>query len=144
MALAQLDGIAHDLTGHSFFVSPKKAAHLVARDSIAGHPSGLAALSGVMSRERRRTTDADPGIPYRHGILHGRDLGYASKKVSAKSLAALLVLGSWAIGVERDGQDFEPPFTLFDPDHIGWEGLVREAKGAARALLSAWFYRPGL
>jgi hypothetical protein len=39
VALAQLDGIVHDLTGYSFFVSPKKAAHLLARDSIAGHPS---------------------------------------------------------------------------------------------------------
>lgn len=59
VALAQLDGIARDLTGYGFFVPPEKAAHLIVRDSIVGHPSGLAALAGVMSRGRRQTSSGE-------------------------------------------------------------------------------------
>jgi hypothetical protein len=69
--------------------------------------------------------------------MHGRDLGYANQGVSAKSLAALLALGSWALNLDRDGRDPELPFELFDPDDIRLEDLVRKAKGAARAPLQA-------
>lgn len=141
VALAQIDGIAYELTGHSFFVSPKKATHLLVQDSIAGHPSGLAALAGVMSRGRWQTSASEIDAPYRHGIIHGRDLSYANEKVSAKSLATLLVLGSWARSVEHGEEDAEPPFELFDPDHIRLEDAVREVKGAAGALFRAWFSR---
>lgn len=143
LALIQLDGIAHDLAGKGFFVSPKNAAHLLARDSVAGHPSGLAALSGAMSRGRRRTSASEIGVPYRHGILHGRDLGYANETVSAKAFAAVLALGSWAAKVERGEQHLETPRRFFDPDNIGFADLGRELKGAVRAILRAWFSRSG-
>lgn len=74
--------------------------------------------------------------------MHGRDLGYANEAVSAKSLAALLALGSWAVERDREGRDAEPSFVTFNPDDIGLRDLVREGKEAAKALLRAWFRSP--
>lgn len=139
VALAQLDGIAYDLTGHAFSGRTKKADHLVVRDSISGHPSGLAALAGVMSRQRGQTTASATDVPYRHGVMHGRDLGYANERVSAKSLAALLALGSWAL--DRDEREAEPPFAPFDPDDIRLKDLAWAWRETARTLLRVWFRR---
>lgn len=141
VALAQLDGVAHDLTSHSFFVCPEKADHLVLRDSISGHPSGLATLAGTMSQGRWKTSVSELHAPYRHGIMHGRDLGYANEKVSAKALTALLVLGSWALERDRNGRDAEPPFVPLNPNDIRLEDLTRAWREAAGTLLRVWLRR---
>ena len=143
VAPAQLDGVASVLTGgRGFFVSPRKSGHLLARDSIAGHQSGLVALSATMSEERRRTTTADLNVPYRHGVLHGKDLGYDNEQVSAKAFAALLALGSWAIEFRRDQDEHaDPPLLPFDPENVGLRDLVRETKAVVRTLLRAWSSR---
>lgn len=140
VVLAQLDGVADDLTGgKGFFVSPRKSAHLLAQDSIAGHQSGLVSLSATMSKERRRTSTNDHEIPYRHGILHGKDLGYDNEKVSAKAFAALIALGSWAVEVRRGQQHVDLPMLPFDPENVRLRNLTWETKAAAKALLRAWF-----
>ena len=141
VALAQLDGIALDLTGHSFFMPVNRTGHLIVRDSISGHPSGLAALAVTMSRKRGQTTAFAVGVPYRHGVMHGRDLGYANQTASIKSLAALLALGSWALERDRNGRDTEPPFVPFDPDGIRLRDLARAWRLATETLLRVWFRR---
>lgn len=139
VALAQLDGIAHDLTNAKFFV--KNPTRLVLVDTIIGHRSGLATLAGVMSAYRRQTAASEISVPYRHGIMHGRDLGYANERVSAKSLAALLAVGSWALERDRDGRDTEPPFAPFDPDSVRLRDLARAWGQATETLLRVWFRR---
>lgn len=140
VALAQLDGIAHDLTNTKFFV--KNPTRLVLRDTIIGHRSGLATLAGIMSPHRGQTSTLEINVPYRHGIMHGRDLGYVNERVSAKSLTALLALGSWALERDRDGRDAKPPFVPFDPDNIRLKDLVRVWREAAVALIRVWLRRP--
>lgn len=142
VALTQLDGLAYDLTGCTFFVRPEKADHLILRDSISGHPSGLAALAGTMSQGRWTTSVSETHLPYRHGIIHGRDLGYANQRTSVKSLAALLALGCWALDRSRDGRDTETPFAPFDPDGIRLRDLARVWRQAVEAFLRVWFHRP--
>lgn len=44
-----------------------------------------------MTRSRNKTTTEDLTLPLRHGILHGRDLGYSNQMVAAKC---------WAVGFE--------------------------------------------
>lgn len=139
VALAQLDGLARDLTGGNFFLDSNRADHLLARDSVVGHPSGLKALSAVMSRRRRRTSGAELNVPYRHGILHGRDLGYANELVSAKCFAALLALGSWADSNSRGEQPIGLYPPIFDPDDVGIGDVAWAARAAAKTLLRSWF-----
>ena len=46
-------------------------------------------------------------IPYRHGIMHGMDLGYNNEHVAAKSWAALFAVRDWAVKATRN--ELNPP-----------------------------------
>ncbi len=95
--LAQIDGIVHDLTKGTFFIGKKgDPKRLLLADTIVGHVEGIAALAAALSADRLVTTTETLDRPYRHGILHGRDLGYATRTVSAKCFGLLLALCSFA------------------------------------------------
>lgn len=93
VVLAMIDGAANDLGHVGFFA---EGAQLEAPNSIAGHASGITRLAKAFGKTRRKTsTDLIP-VPYRNGILHGVDLGYAQKDIAAKCWAALFAVGDWA------------------------------------------------
>lgn len=104
--LAQIDGLVNDLYEKriGFFA---EGANLEAWNSIAAHNKGLNQLAKIFRSSRTKTSSEEISIPFRHGIMHGRDLGYANKIVAAKSWAALFAVREWAIKVERD--ELEPP-----------------------------------
>ena len=107
--LMMIDGLASDASGsnESFF---SERADLRAWNLIEGHPSGLPALSRLMQQSRMKRRTEELGIPYRHGILHGRDLGFANKLVASKCWAALIAVGEWARAV-ANGKKVAPPPT---------------------------------
>jgi hypothetical protein len=104
--LMLIDGLATDASQSSrnFF---SEGADLTAWDSVEGHRTGLPALAALMGASRTRRCTDSLTIPFRNGILHGRDLGFANKLVAAKSWAALFALGEWARKVSRGEKD--PP-----------------------------------
>src|SRR3954454_2591156 len=75
-------------------------ADLTAWDSVEGHPTALPALKNVMCTPRQKRRTESLRVPHRHGILHGRDLGFANQLVAAKCWGALFALGEWARKVE--------------------------------------------
>lgn len=108
VVLAQIDGLVADVAGRTLFTKTKDILpKLVAWDSISAREGGLPDLVTLMASPRHQTTDGPIEVPYRHGILHGRDLGYANKIVGAKAWAALFSLREWAIKYERG--ETEPP-----------------------------------
>ena len=80
-------------------------AKLEAWDSIAGHATGLGYLQDLMLRGRKTTRTEEIDKPYRNGILHGMDLGYATEHVAAKTWGALFAAGEWARKAENDELD---------------------------------------
>jgi hypothetical protein len=107
LVLSQLDGFVNDAhpNGVGFFAG---SADLTAFDSSVGHPRGLPHLQRRMQQNRGRTTTEPLDFPYRNGILHGRDLGFGSKLVAAKSWAALFAAGEW-VRKARAGELQAPP-----------------------------------
>ncbi len=109
IVLAQIDGIVADVAGRNLF---NKTEHilpkLVAWDSISAQEGGLPDLVELMASPRFKTTAGPIEVPYRHGILHGRDLGYATKIVAVEAWAALFSLRDWAIKFEQ-GETSPPP-----------------------------------
>jgi len=93
VVLMIIDGLVNDIEQTGFFTS---RTDLTAWDSIAGHSSGLQELSKLFCKTRKKTSTEEIYIPYRNGILHGRDLGYANKIVAAKVWGALFAIGDWA------------------------------------------------
>ena len=89
VVLALLDGTVNDISPVGFFA---QGVNLEAWDSMSAHSTGLAVLAKTLGRKRARTTTEALSIPYRHGILHGMDLGYDNKLVAAKAWAALFAI----------------------------------------------------
>lgn len=79
-------------------------ADLTAWDSVAAYGGGLERLfDDEHLNQSRNTTTVDPiTMPYRHGILHGQDVGYDTRPVAAKAWAALFAVGEWALKTEQD------------------------------------------
>lgn len=94
LLLIACDGFASDVSGISPF---EKNADLTCFDSITGHDTSLPALMKLFVQGVRKSTDEELTIPKRHGILHGRSLGYANKVTCAKTWLLMVALVDWAI-----------------------------------------------
>ncbi len=93
LILIACDGLASEVLGTSPF---EKGADLTAFDSIVGHPSSLPALIGKITKGVRKSSAAEMTLPLRHGILHGRSLGYANRVVCMKAWLLMIALIDWA------------------------------------------------
>lgn len=116
--LILIDGLASDVaktaTTGSFF---SESVDLTAWNSVEGHPTGLPVLGQLMRTPRTKRCTEQIDIPFRHGILHGLDLGFANKLVAAKCWGVLFALGEWARRIEqgqRTEQSPTPRKSLFD------------------------------
>lgn len=108
--LMMIDGLVNDFENVGFFA---ENVELTVWDTIAAHDSGLATIAKIFGKSRKKTTDEEIVLPFRNGILHGRDLGYANVQVSSKALSTLLALSDWANAI-KDGKkginkEFVPP-----------------------------------
>jgi hypothetical protein len=94
LILIACDGFASDVSSISPF---EKGADLSCFDSITGHSTSLPALMKLVTKGVRKSRDDEIDLPLRHGILHGRSLGYANKTVGAKAWLLMMALVDWAI-----------------------------------------------
>ena len=81
LLLIVADGVGEDVFQKSIF---SEGVNLEELHSLAGQPDALPKLIREMCRTRRKTTTEHISFPYRNGILHGRDLGYGNRLVTAK------------------------------------------------------------
>ena len=86
LLLIVADGVGEDAFGKSIF---SEGADLEELNSFAGQPDALPMLIKAMCRTRRKTIEDTIVFPYRNGILHGRDLGYGNRLVTAKCWSLL-------------------------------------------------------
>lgn len=98
VVLALLDGMGQELTGAGFL---RQGVRFARADSFLEIGPGLATLIRAMTQSRGGTTEEQISLPFRHGILHGVDLGYANRMVAAKTWAALIAAGSYARSIEN-------------------------------------------
>ncbi|MEQ9376336.1 MAG: hypothetical protein RIG68_14220 [Imperialibacter sp.] len=101
-----IDGTVNDIDRNKGFFT--ESTDLSAWDSIAGHSSGLSKIRDILNQTRKKTTTETLRLPYRNGILHGRDLGYANKVVAAKCWAILIAIKDWVKAI-KDGKKNPPP-----------------------------------
>ncbi|MBS4067633.1 MAG: hypothetical protein KGZ62_03420 [Sulfurimonas sp.] len=100
LLLSVIDGITNDIDhAFGFFTSN---VDLILEDSIVGHESGLQTIQKIVNQSRKVTNKEPVTIPYRNGILHGRDINYSSKIVAAKCWHILFALRDWAKDNNRE------------------------------------------
>lgn len=137
--LMMIDGFVNDIEHLGFFA---ENVDLNVWDTIAGHDSGLGAIAKILGKNRKKTTVEEIDLPYRNGILHGRDLGYANVNVSAKALSTLLALRDWADAIKKGKKGVDKEYTPPTPEESAGK-LVQSLEGLQeierqREFLDAW------
>ena len=134
VVLALMDGLVSEVSENQrgFFA---EGVDLRAWDSIAAHDKGLNAIARIFQKTRRKTTTEPISVPYRHGILHGRDLSYDNQLVATKVWAALFAVRDWAVLAERDqlGAPAPKPTPGIMESLRKWQDLQEQKK-----QLAAW------
>lgn len=99
LILISCDGFASDVLGTSPF---EKNADLTLFDSVVGHPTSLPAAVARITKGVRKSSDDTLSLPLRHGILHGRSLGYANRTVCGKAWMLMIALVDWAADKRKE------------------------------------------
>ena len=105
VVLALLDGMGQELTGAGFL---RQGVRFAKTNSFLEIGPGATALIKRITESRGSVTTSEIDMPFRHGILHGTDLGYDTKLVAAKTWGALLALGSHAMDMAESSVPEEP------------------------------------
>jgi hypothetical protein len=92
--LMVIDGITNDVSKSKGFFNDQ--TDLSAWDSIAAHSTGLKSIRDIFNETRKKTNKDEIYLPYRNGILHGRDINYGNKYVVGKCWCTLFALNDWA------------------------------------------------
>jgi len=92
--LMVVDGITNDISKSKGFFNDQ--TDLSAWDSIAAHSTGLKSIRDIFNETRKKTNKDEIYLPYRNGIIHGRDINYGNKYVAGKCWCTLFALNDWA------------------------------------------------
>ena len=115
--LVVIDGSVNDIENTGFFADK---TNLSAWDSVVGHSSGLRQLKELFYQSRNRTNTDEITVPYRNGILHGRDVNFNNKYVAAKCWSALIAVYDWATALKNKGR--------IEPEKEKEPGLIESIK----------------
>jgi hypothetical protein len=107
LLLMIIDGIVNDISKATGFFADK--TDLTSWDSIAGHYTGLTQLKNIYNQSRKKTNTDEIFMPYRNGILHGRDLNYNNVYVAAKCWGCLGAVLDWGKDIANGKKDAPPP-----------------------------------
>lgn len=140
-----IDGVVDEVTksNKGFFASDFNPRLW---NSIVGHESGLSKIAKIYAKTRKRVNTDPITLPYRNGILHGKDINYDNVKVATKCLATIFAVGDWVEQYES-GKHFKPapskPKSIFRSlkelqDSIITLQKQREQTGIINAEIEKW------
>jgi hypothetical protein len=123
LLLTIIDGAVNDISKSKGFFSEN--TELKAWDSIASHSSGLTAIKDIFNASRKKTNAEEIFLPYRNGILHGRDLKFDNKHVVGKCWSTLFAINDWAIAIKEEKEN--PPIPQKEPTSLkeSWKELTK-------------------
>lgn len=136
LILIACDGLASDVLGTSPF---EKDADLTVFDSLAGHPTSVPALIASLTKGVRKTSSAEMTMPLRHGILHGRSLGYANKVVCMKAWLLMVALVDWACDKTTENERISEHRSS---QEMGWGEIAEKRRRTQAASQAIDAYRP--
>lgn len=105
LLLIIIDGIVNDISKSKGFFTD--STDLTAWDSIAAHSTGLSSIRDIFNTTRKKTNNDEIFLPFRNGILHGRDLKYDNKYVVGKCWCTLFAIFDWKQALQK--QKDNPP-----------------------------------
>ena len=101
--LMTIDGIVNETLSKGFH---SENIDLNVWDSITATETGIHKVKEIFQKSRKKTTTEPIKYPYRHGILHGRDLSYDNYEVAVRSWAFLFVVRDWILSKRSENKRF--------------------------------------
>lgn len=95
LALIIIDGAVNDYTKKKGFFTA--ATTVDPWDCLVGCTEGLTKIKLNFNQNRLKTNREPIYIPYRNGILHGRDINYGNEYVSCKCVALMFAIADWMV-----------------------------------------------
>lgn len=107
-------------------------------DSLTATDTGIVELKKIFQTSRKRTNNEKITLPYRHGILHGRDLGYDNYELATKCWAFLFVIRDWIISKKSESSRIEKHNE--ENRKISWRDLVAQLQETSdmTAAIDEW------
>lgn len=103
-----IDGFVADskdiASGKGFYAASDE---IYSWDGIASHKSGLNEIQKLIYSNRGKTNPNEITIPYRNGIMHGRDLNFNNKCIATKLWFTLFALKEGILDIKNKGRN--PP-----------------------------------
>lgn len=99
LLLMVIDGAVNDAVGKGFHASDLS---LDVWDSLMVADGAIYRIKEIFQKGRKKTRDEEIDMPYRNGILHGMDLGYANPVVTAKCWCFLFVVRDWILSKKSE------------------------------------------
>ena len=131
LALIIVDGAVNDFTKSKGFFA--EGTSVDAWDCLVGCSDGLSKLKGIFNQNRTKTNTERITLPYRNGILHGRDLNYANEYVSCKCVALMFAIADWMkmknsepTRKEKYEKSLNPPPIRESLSHLAENKKIRE------------------
>ena len=87
------DGVINDFTKNKGFFT--EGLNLDCWDCLVESDKGLKKIKDIYNLPRKKTNEEEITMPYRNGILHGRELNYGNKFVAGKCIVILLAISEW-------------------------------------------------
>lgn len=87
------DGVINDFTKNKGFFT--EGLNLDCWDCLVESDKGLKKIKDIYNLPRKKTNEEEITMPYRNGILHGRELNYGNKFVAGKCIVMLLAISEW-------------------------------------------------
>jgi len=104
LALIIIDGAVNDYTKKKGFFNLKESWVMRKYDAVffdldgtltESHPGITRSIKYALEKHNMESPSLD--IPYRNGILHGRDINYGNEYVSCKCIALMFAIADWMI-----------------------------------------------
>jgi hypothetical protein len=92
LLLMIIDGVINDVMQKGFHTDN---LDLTVWDSLTSTDTGIQVIKKIFTRSRKKTNSDELDLPYRNGILHGRDIEYANYTVACKSWAFVFFIRDW-------------------------------------------------
>ena len=112
LGLIIVDGAVNDFTKSKGFFADETSVE--AWDCLVGCNESLTKVKSIFTMKRTKTNIEMITIPYRNGILHGRDINYANEYVACKCVSLLFAVAEWMKmknSEERRKEEYEKKIT---------------------------------
>lgn len=130
------DGVINDFTKNKGFFT--EGVDLDCWDCLVECDKGLKKIKDIYNLPRKKTNEKIIKMPYRNGILHGRDLNYGNKFVSGKCIVMLLAISEWIKNKNTEDKRKEQYIKEANPPALGESLKKLQETEETRKIINNW------